>query len=127
LAKPKQDLDPTGRSTRNIVYRDVLNWWQHRCVNRSHSDCSTFYFYFLILNSFGTLHYFQDLCLHNIRDSMAALLFLITTLLFLFIHQLFRDSMSTSVISFQFCNMPYIRLYFSPPFKYIWLTTRVLF
>jgi hypothetical protein len=26
LAKPKVDLDPTGKSTKNIVYRDVLNW-----------------------------------------------------------------------------------------------------
>jgi ATP-dependent DNA helicase PIF1 len=26
LAKPKEDLDPTGKSTKNIVYRDVLNW-----------------------------------------------------------------------------------------------------
>jgi len=26
LAKPKEDLDPTGKSTKNIVYKDVLNW-----------------------------------------------------------------------------------------------------
>jgi len=26
LAKPKDDLDATGKSTKNIVYRDVLNW-----------------------------------------------------------------------------------------------------
>jgi ATP-dependent DNA helicase PIF1 len=26
LAKPKVDLDPTGKGTKNIVYRDVLNW-----------------------------------------------------------------------------------------------------
>jgi ATP-dependent DNA helicase PIF1 len=26
LAKPKEDLDPTGKSTENIVYKDVLNW-----------------------------------------------------------------------------------------------------
>jgi ATP-dependent DNA helicase PIF1 len=26
LAKSKVDLDPIGKSTKNIVYRDVLNW-----------------------------------------------------------------------------------------------------
>jgi len=26
LAKPKNDLDATRKSTKNIVYRDVLNW-----------------------------------------------------------------------------------------------------
>ena len=26
LAKPKDDLDPPGKSTKNIVYKDVLNW-----------------------------------------------------------------------------------------------------
>jgi len=26
LAKPKDYLDPTGKSTKNIVYKDVLNW-----------------------------------------------------------------------------------------------------
>ena len=26
LAKPKKELDPTGKSTKNIVYKDVLNW-----------------------------------------------------------------------------------------------------
>jgi len=26
LAKPKEELDPTGRSTKNIVYKDILNW-----------------------------------------------------------------------------------------------------
>uniref|UniRef100_I1QLT0 ATP-dependent DNA helicase n=1 Tax=Oryza glaberrima TaxID=4538 RepID=I1QLT0_ORYGL len=26
LAKPKKEVDPTGRSTRNIVYKDVLDW-----------------------------------------------------------------------------------------------------
>jgi ATP-dependent DNA helicase PIF1 len=26
LAKPKEDLDHTGKSTKNIVYKDVLNW-----------------------------------------------------------------------------------------------------
>ena len=26
LAKPKKELDPTGQSTKNIVYKDVLNW-----------------------------------------------------------------------------------------------------
>ena len=26
LAKSKEDLDPTGKSTKNIVYKDVLNW-----------------------------------------------------------------------------------------------------
>ena len=25
LAKPKDELDPTGKSTKNIVYKDVLN------------------------------------------------------------------------------------------------------
>jgi hypothetical protein len=27
LAKPKEELDPTGKSTKNIVYKEVLNWW----------------------------------------------------------------------------------------------------
>jgi hypothetical protein len=27
LAKPKKKLDPTGKSTNNIVYKDILNWW----------------------------------------------------------------------------------------------------
>ena len=26
LAKRKKELDPTGKSTKNIVYKDVLNW-----------------------------------------------------------------------------------------------------
>lgn len=26
LAKPKKELDPTGKSTGNIVYKDVLDW-----------------------------------------------------------------------------------------------------
>ena len=26
LAKPKKELDPTDKSTKNIVYKDVLNW-----------------------------------------------------------------------------------------------------
>lgn len=26
LAKPKKEVDPTGKSTRNIVYKDVLDW-----------------------------------------------------------------------------------------------------
>ncbi|XP_066311401.1 uncharacterized protein [Miscanthus floridulus] len=26
LAKPKEELDPTGKSTKNIVYKDVLIW-----------------------------------------------------------------------------------------------------
>ena len=26
LAKPKEKLDPTGKSTKNIVYKDILNW-----------------------------------------------------------------------------------------------------
>jgi len=26
LAKPKEELDPTGKSTKNIVYKDILNW-----------------------------------------------------------------------------------------------------
>jgi len=26
LAKPKKELDPTGKSTKNIVYKEVLNW-----------------------------------------------------------------------------------------------------
>jgi ATP-dependent DNA helicase PIF1 len=26
LAKPKEDLDPTGKSTKNIVYKEVLQW-----------------------------------------------------------------------------------------------------
>jgi ATP-dependent DNA helicase PIF1 len=26
LAKPKEELDPTGKSTKNIVFKDVLNW-----------------------------------------------------------------------------------------------------
>jgi ATP-dependent DNA helicase PIF1 len=25
LARPKKELDPTGKSTKNIVYKDVLN------------------------------------------------------------------------------------------------------
>jgi hypothetical protein len=27
LAKPNKDIDPTGKSTKNIVYRDVLEGW----------------------------------------------------------------------------------------------------
>jgi hypothetical protein len=27
LAKPKVELDPIGKSTKNIVYKDILNWW----------------------------------------------------------------------------------------------------
>jgi hypothetical protein len=27
LAKPKEELNPTGKSIKNIVYKDVLNWW----------------------------------------------------------------------------------------------------
>jgi hypothetical protein len=26
LAKSKKEVDPTGKSTRNIVYKNVLNW-----------------------------------------------------------------------------------------------------
>ena len=26
LAKPKEKLDPTGKSIKNIVYKDILNW-----------------------------------------------------------------------------------------------------
>jgi len=26
LAKPKKELDPTGKCTKNIVYKDVLQW-----------------------------------------------------------------------------------------------------
>uniref|UniRef100_I1QH32 ATP-dependent DNA helicase n=1 Tax=Oryza glaberrima TaxID=4538 RepID=I1QH32_ORYGL len=26
LAKPKKEVDSTGKSTRNIVYKDVLDW-----------------------------------------------------------------------------------------------------
>jgi len=26
LAKPKKELDPMGKNTRNIVYKDVLDW-----------------------------------------------------------------------------------------------------
>ena len=27
LSKPNKELDTTGKTTKNIVYRDVLNWW----------------------------------------------------------------------------------------------------
>jgi len=26
LAKPKNELDPSGKDTKNIVYKDVLQW-----------------------------------------------------------------------------------------------------
>jgi ATP-dependent DNA helicase PIF1 len=26
LAKPKEELDPNGKSTKNIVYKDIINW-----------------------------------------------------------------------------------------------------
>jgi len=27
VAKPKEEFDPTGKSTKNIVYKDALNGW----------------------------------------------------------------------------------------------------